>query len=261
MTGEQTTARRLKVLYVEDDQLSGWVIARFMEKWGYTVLRASDKNEAVQLLTATKVDMAVLDHRLPDGLGIELLPLIRQTSPDANVIYLSADAGEQGVNPATEPNVLRVLTKPAVMEQLEAALAFAAGRAIEAGAGAIGETLDRIRIGRFFVRRAPVLLDEKFVAGLEAPGESWIAVDMSAVGEIATGSVEMLKQAVLSRRGSGGRMCFFGGSDAIRERMTSALAGDAEVYADGSWLEPEGRRVTSAAERMAVLDSVVENKR
>jgi DNA-binding NarL/FixJ family response regulator len=51
---------------------------------------ASDGRQAVQLAAELRPDAVVLDSHLPDGDGIDLLPTLLQTVPEATVVMFSA---------------------------------------------------------------------------------------------------------------------------------------------------------------------------
>jgi DNA-binding response OmpR family regulator len=81
--------RRGCVLFVEDEPALRQSYQRaFHAK--YDLLFASTGAEAMELLRERIPDLAVLDMRLPDTDGVELLRRIRQTTPALPVIITTA---------------------------------------------------------------------------------------------------------------------------------------------------------------------------
>lgn len=81
------------VLVAEDDEASRLALARSLERHGYHVLEAADGEEALTLLDARDVDLAVLDVGMPRLDGFAVLQHLRQTS-EIPVIFLTGRAEE-----------------------------------------------------------------------------------------------------------------------------------------------------------------------
>ncbi|MCC5815137.1 MAG: response regulator [Leptospira sp.] len=77
------------ILIVEDDLVFCKILTKFLEKNGYHSSDAQSANQALEILQNTEVDLIVLDYRLPDINGIELIPKIQEISPDTNIILMS----------------------------------------------------------------------------------------------------------------------------------------------------------------------------
>lgn len=80
-------------LLLDDDAVSGLTFEVILEDAGHRVHRATTLAEARAHLGATVFGLVVLDVHLPDGLGPDLLPAIRDRSPAAVVIILSGSIG------------------------------------------------------------------------------------------------------------------------------------------------------------------------
>ncbi len=83
----QTTRRR--VLFVEDEGDLRKMYQRFFRA-RYDLAFAGTGEEALTQVTAFKPEVVVLDMRLPDTDGIELLRRIRGTDPELPVIITTA---------------------------------------------------------------------------------------------------------------------------------------------------------------------------
>src|SRR4051812_45623132 len=82
----------LAVLVVDDEALIRWSLCETLTAHGYAVLEAADGASAIGLVRRpdNPIDVVMLDHRLPDMTGLQVLALIRQWSPASNVLMMTA---------------------------------------------------------------------------------------------------------------------------------------------------------------------------
>ncbi len=133
----QPTAEKLalRVLVVDDEPLIRWSLSEVLGARGCHVVEAGDARGVRKVVREMPLDFDVvlLDYRLPDSDGLSLLPLIRQQSPDAQVILMTAFGTQELVRDALELGACRVIGKPFDMEELAdlvaGAAAFRAGGA------------------------------------------------------------------------------------------------------------------------------------
>lgn len=85
--------RRLRVLVVDDDPDYARLLTSIVERQGHgSVQVASTIAEAVRL--AGEADLILLDHQLPDGEGLAVLPVVRAAASRPAVILVTAHGGE-----------------------------------------------------------------------------------------------------------------------------------------------------------------------
>lgn len=91
----------IRVLLVDDEAAYVDVLANRLGKRGFEVKKAYTSPEALLVLRTQQFDVAVLDLKMPDMDGIEVLKIAKQVNPDLQVIMLtghgSAAACEQGL--------------------------------------------------------------------------------------------------------------------------------------------------------------------
>jgi len=80
----------MKLLIVEDESELREAIAAFFRSSGAVVIVSENVFEAEDKLRTNQFDCVLLDITLPDGSGIELLPIIKQTQENAGILILSA---------------------------------------------------------------------------------------------------------------------------------------------------------------------------
>ena len=65
------------ILVVDDEPDARGYVGRFLEKMGHTVAMASTGREALRVLMSEKPDLTVLDVRMPEMTGVQLLEVLR----------------------------------------------------------------------------------------------------------------------------------------------------------------------------------------
>jgi CheY-like chemotaxis protein len=80
------------VLVVDDDPDARDVTATFLREAGYLVVEAGNGAEALDILAARPVCLALVDYAMPMMSGSEFVRLARQTRPDLPVIYVTGVA-------------------------------------------------------------------------------------------------------------------------------------------------------------------------
>jgi CheY-like chemotaxis protein len=102
-----------QILHVEDDRDVAQIIAAVLQEVA-TVTCAASLAEAKQCLEGERFDLILLDMGLPDGSGLELLPMLaRSTTPPTPVIIFSA----QDVTVETTQQVSATLVKSRTSNQ------------------------------------------------------------------------------------------------------------------------------------------------
>ena len=78
------------VLIIEDEEGVRTALARRLEMNGCLVAAATTGQEGMNHLEATPVDLVLLDYRLPDADGLEILDRIGQEWPDTLTVMMTA---------------------------------------------------------------------------------------------------------------------------------------------------------------------------
>ncbi len=115
-----------ELLLVDDDPVFGRVLATALGRRGFHVTLAASITQARGLLPELRVSHAVLDLRLPDGSGLELLPLLRARLPQVRIVVLSGYASIPTAIDAIKLGATYYLAKPVDADAV--VRAFDAGR-------------------------------------------------------------------------------------------------------------------------------------
>ena len=108
------------VLVVDDEPLIRWSVTESLSDLGLVVEAASDATSALRTVTnaALPFDVVVLDLRLPDMDDLSLLGTLRQLTPGASIILMTAFGTPEIIAEATALGAT-VLGKPFELDELK----------------------------------------------------------------------------------------------------------------------------------------------
>jgi CheY-like chemotaxis protein len=116
------------ILVVDDEESVVRVVSRMLAGHGYATRVATGGAEAEEILEGEEVDAIVVDLRMPEMTGVELVTRARDRHPQVKAIYMSGYVEDRTALPARELGVT-VLEKPFDHEQLLRAVEKALGEA------------------------------------------------------------------------------------------------------------------------------------
>jgi two-component system response regulator HydG len=111
-----------KVLVIDDEAIIRVSCKRTLASEGFHVSLASSCREGLELLDNESFDLLLLDLKMPDMDGIELLPVIRSRWPEIKVIVISGYATDQTAEDTAKLGAHKFLGKPFTPEALIAAI-------------------------------------------------------------------------------------------------------------------------------------------
>ena len=110
--------KHAKILVVDDDENIRNTMKAILEDEGYIVDLAATGSEAIQQTKKTAYNIALLDIRLPDMEGVELLKLIKDTVPRTRKIMVTGYPSMQNAIAALNKSADAYLVKPIDIENL-----------------------------------------------------------------------------------------------------------------------------------------------
>jgi two-component system response regulator RegA len=110
------------LLIVEDDKSFLQRLARAMEGRGFTVTTAESVADGLNQLEITCPAFAVVDMRLEDGNGLEVISALKRRRPDARAIILTGYGNIATAVNAVKLGAVDYLSKPVDAEDVVAAL-------------------------------------------------------------------------------------------------------------------------------------------
>ncbi|HEY3321757.1 MAG TPA: sigma-54 dependent transcriptional regulator [Planctomycetota bacterium] len=125
----------MRVLLVDDERSIRLTLGDALEEAGHAVACCENLASARETLQLADVDCVITDLRLPDGIGLDLLPLVKERNPNAALLVITAHqtidtaiqatkaGAEYLIKPFLNEEVIARLQKIDEMRQLKAELA------------------------------------------------------------------------------------------------------------------------------------------
>jgi two-component system, response regulator RegA len=110
------------LLIVDDDAPLCQRLARAMERRGFVVATAESVAAGISAATAHPPAFAVVDLRLGDGSGLEVVTALRSARPEARIVVLTGYGNIATAVAAVKAGALDYLPKPADADAVERAL-------------------------------------------------------------------------------------------------------------------------------------------
>ena len=119
------------LLIVEDDKSFLQRLARAMEGRGFAVTTAESVADGLTQLETTSPAFAVVDMRLEDGNGLDVISALKRRRPDARAIILTGYGNIATAVNAVKLGAVDYLSKPVDADDVVAALLALEGRRAE----------------------------------------------------------------------------------------------------------------------------------
>lgn len=118
------------VLIVEDEKLTRWSLKERLERDGYEVLEAGTGREGLELVDRRGPDLLLLDQRLPDTSGLDVLRRVAARHADVPVILMTAYGAVETAVEAMKMGAADYVDKPFTQDEMAARVkqVLAAGR-------------------------------------------------------------------------------------------------------------------------------------
>jgi len=110
------------ILVVEDEEILFQAIERTLEKLGHQVHWANRCQAGEQMFGELHPDLTLLDLRLPDGSGLDLLARLRAQNTHADIILMTAYASVEDAVAAIKLGARDYLQKPVNLDDLRHAI-------------------------------------------------------------------------------------------------------------------------------------------
>ena len=107
-----------KVLIVDDERLVRWSLRQKCEEWGYHVLEAETGAAALRLAHNESPDLVLLDVRLPDHSGLDILRELKNHQDARAVIMITADPQLDDIKAALKLGAYDFVGKPIDFDEL-----------------------------------------------------------------------------------------------------------------------------------------------
>jgi DNA-binding NtrC family response regulator len=106
------------VLLIDDEQDYINVLSNRLSKRGFDVGKAGSGSEAFQILRQRSFDVAILDLKMEDMDGIEVLKILKKMVPEMIVIMLTGHGSAKAAHEGIRLGAYDYLTKPCELDEL-----------------------------------------------------------------------------------------------------------------------------------------------
>jgi len=110
------------LLVLDDDAAFRQRLARAMEKRGFAPVMAESVAEGLAIARSRPTAFAVIDLRLEDGNGLDVVEALREVRPDSRVVVLTGYGAIATAVAAVKIGAVDYLSKPADADDVEKAL-------------------------------------------------------------------------------------------------------------------------------------------
>src|ERR1700751_105915 len=107
-----------KILVIDDERLVRWSLRQKCEEWGYQVGEAAAGRPGLRLAQHESPDLVLLDVRMPDLSGIQVLEQIKKAQDAPPVIMITADPQLDDVKSALKLGAYDFIGNPPDFEEL-----------------------------------------------------------------------------------------------------------------------------------------------
>src|SRR5689334_24343781 len=111
-----------RILVVDDERLVRWSLRQKCEEWGYQVIEAEAGEPALRVAQTELPDLVLLDVRLPDINGIQVLENLKKNGNARAVIMMTADPQLDDVKTALKLGAFDFVGKPLDFDELHVAI-------------------------------------------------------------------------------------------------------------------------------------------
>lgn len=123
----QDRPKRIRLILIDDEVGFTTVMAKRLSRRGLDVTSAFSGSEAIQAMRKAEFDLAVLDLKMEDMDGIEVLKIFKKLDPDMPVIMLTGHGSEKSASEGMQYGAFDYLFKPYEFEELLKKIHEAAG--------------------------------------------------------------------------------------------------------------------------------------
>lgn len=115
---DQPSTKRMRLLLVDDEESYVNVLSKRMTKRNFEVSSALSGAQAIRILRKQDFDAVVLDLKMEDMDGIEVLKILKTMAPELPVIMLTGHGSETAAREGITFGAFDYLTKPCDLDEL-----------------------------------------------------------------------------------------------------------------------------------------------
>jgi DNA-binding NtrC family response regulator len=118
ISNQKVALGRIRLLLVDDETGFANVLSKRISRRNIEVTTACSGSEAIQALRGREFDVVVLDLKMEDMNGLEVLKILRIMDPKLAVIMLTGHGSAEAAHEGLKLGAYDYLTKPCELEEL-----------------------------------------------------------------------------------------------------------------------------------------------
>lgn len=107
-----------RILIIEDEKLIRWSLRQRLQEEGYAVEEAETAELGLEKWSSATFDLVMLDYKLPDRTGLEVLQSIRELDQDIVVLMMTAYSSVESAVQAMKLGAYDYVSKPFQMDAI-----------------------------------------------------------------------------------------------------------------------------------------------
>lgn len=107
-----------RILLIEDDRTFAKIVANFLQKKGYTVEAVETLRAGASLLKNQPIDLILLDYRLPDGIGLDLVAQLGNELPAVPCVIITSFNDVRTAVKSMQSGAFEYIIKPVNPDEL-----------------------------------------------------------------------------------------------------------------------------------------------
>lgn len=128
MKATKGSDKALRLLLIDDERGFVETLSKRLARRNIAATQACSGREAIQILRKAEFDVVVLDLKMEDMDGLDVLKIIKIMAPELPVIMLSGHASEEAAHIGRSAGAYDYLTKPYDLSELLDKINSAVGR-------------------------------------------------------------------------------------------------------------------------------------
>lgn len=116
------SAKGLKLLIIEDEGDICFLLNIMLKKDDVEIEHVNTLAQAGVFLSEATPDAIILDNKMPDGLGVDYIPELKQKYPNVKILMISGNSSSSDKEKAKNNGADLFLAKPFTKEQMQSSL-------------------------------------------------------------------------------------------------------------------------------------------
>ena len=118
MTAKTEETFYAKVLIIDDDKLICNAFSKVISRMGHSVACAYTLANGLEQAAVSKIDVVLLDVRMPDGNGLEIIPKLQATPSSPEIIIITGAGNPDGAEMAIKSGAWDYIQKPGSIKEM-----------------------------------------------------------------------------------------------------------------------------------------------